>query len=97
MDIIMNYVKPELLVLSVVLYLLGVGIKQTKLIQDKFIPLILGIVGIVLAFIYVFATSVLGTTQEIFMLIFTSIVQGVLVAGLSTYINQMIKQLGEDE
>ena len=31
------------------------------------------------------------------MAVFTSIVQGVLVAGLSTYVNQMIKQANKAE
>ena len=31
------------------------------------------------------------------MAIFTAIVQGILVAGLSTYVNQLIKQTTKDE
>ena len=31
------------------------------------------------------------------MAIFTAIVQGILVAGLSTYVNQLIKQTHKDE
>ena len=31
------------------------------------------------------------------MAIFTAIVQGILVAGLSTYINQIFKQLNKNE
>lgn len=91
-NIILNYVKPELIVLSVVLYLIGVGLKKTQTIQDKYIPLILGVLGIVLAAIWVAASSTFGTPQEIFMAVFTSIVQGVLVAGLSVYANQLVKQ-----
>ena len=33
--------------------------------------------------------------QSIAMAVFTSIVQGILVAGLSTYINQTVKQIKE--
>ena len=42
MDQIMNYVKPELLVLAVVLYFVGVGMKKTEAIADKYIPISLG-------------------------------------------------------
>ena len=42
MDQIMNYVKPELLVLAVVLYFVGVGMKKTETIADKYIPVSLG-------------------------------------------------------
>ena len=47
--------------------------------------------------IYVFATCYYNTAQDIAMAVFTSMTQGVLVAGLSTYVNQLIKQLEKDE
>lgn len=96
MEQVLNYVKPELLVLSVVLYFIGVGLKKTQTFQDKYIPVILGIIGIILCAIWVIATSPLGTEQEIAMAVFTAIVQGVLVAGLSVYVNQTAKQLGKN-
>lgn len=97
MEQILNYVKPELLVLSVVLYFIGVGLKKTQTLPDKYIPVILGGVGILLCSIWVVATSPLGTGQEIAMAIFTAIVQGVLVAGLSVYVNQTVKQIKKHE
>lgn len=89
---IMNYVKPELIVVALVLYIIGIAIKKAEYINDKYIPLILGVIGIVLAAIWVFANSPLNTTQDVLMAVFTSIIQGILVAGLSTYVNQLIKQ-----
>ena len=92
MEQIMNYIKPELLVVAVVLYFIGMGIKKSESIKDKNIPVILGLAGIVICGIYVFATCSCSNAQEIAMAIFTAITQGILVAGLSTYINQLIKQ-----
>lgn len=89
---IMNYVKPELIVVAIVLYIVGCGIKKAENVKDKYIPYILGVGGIVLCAIWVVANSQIETAQEIMMAIFTSVVQGVLVAGLSTYVNQLIKQ-----
>lgn len=97
MEQIMNYVKPELIVVAVVLYFIGMSLKQAQAIKDKYIPLILGGVGIVLCAIWVLATSPLTNGQEIAMAIFTALVQGILVAGLSTYINQVIKQVKKTE
>ncbi len=97
MEQIMNYVKPELIVVAVVLYFIGMGLKQAQAVKDKYIPLILGGIGIVLCAIWVLATCTLSTGQDIAMAVFTAIVQGVLVAGLSTYVNQFIKQLRKDE
>ena len=73
------------------------GLKQAQAVKDKYIPLILGGIGIVLCAIWVLATCTLSTGQDIAMAVFTAIVQGVLVAGLSTYVNQFIKQLRKDE
>lgn len=92
MDQIINYVKPELVVVAVVLYFIGMGLKKTQKVADNYIPMILGVIGIVLCAIWVMATSSFGSTNDIFMGIFTAIVQGILVAGLSVYVNQMIKQ-----
>lgn len=97
MEQIMNYIKPELIVVAVVLYFLGQAIKKSQTIKDKYIPLINGAVGIVLCGIYVLGTSSYQTGQEIAMAIFTAITQGVLVAGLSTYVDQIIKQSRKTE
>lgn len=97
MEQIINYVKPELVIVAVVLYFIGMGLKKAQTIKDKYIPLILGAGGILLCAIYVIATNPLGTVQEIAMAVFTAIVQGILVAGLSTYVNQVIKQVNKTE
>ena len=94
---IMNYIKPELIVVAIVLYFVGLWIKKAESIKDKYIPCILGGSGIVLSAIWVFANSQIGTVQEVLMAVFTSIVQGILVAGLSTYVNQLIKQKSKSE
>lgn len=54
-------------------------------------------IGIGLCTIWVLGNSPLGTGQDIAMAVFTAIVQGILVAGLSTYINQIIKQTNKTE
>lgn len=96
MEQIINYVKPELVVVAVVLYFLGTAIKKSESIKDKYIPLLLGVAGILICGIYVVATCSLSGTQDIAMALFTAIVQGILVAGLSTYVNQLIKQLNKE-
>ena len=97
MEQIMNYVKPELIVVAVVLYFIGMGLKQAQAVKDKYIPLILGGVGVVLCAIWVISTSTTGNGQDIAMAVFTAIVQGILVAGLSTYVNQIVKRAKKTE
>ena len=93
MEQIMNYVKPELIVVAIVLYFCGMAL----VVKDKYIPMLLGAGGIVLCGIWVLATSPLGNGQEIAMAVFTAIVQGILMAGLSNYVNQIIKQANKNE
>lgn len=97
MEQIMNYVKPELVVVAIVLYFIGMGLKQSQTVADKYIPIILGVIGIIICGIYVVATCSLSGVQNVAMAIFTAIVQGILVAGLSTYVNQIIKQANKEE
>lgn len=93
----MDYIKPELIVVAIVLYIVGIGLKKSVAVLDKYIPIILGGLGVAVCGIYVFATSSLGTPQEIALAVFTTLVQGILVAGASTYVNQVVKQLNKEE
>lgn len=97
MEQILNYVKPELLILAVALYFIGAGLKKTEAFADKYIPVALGGLGILLSGVWVVATCSLSSLQDIAMAVFTAIVQGILVAGLSTYVNQIIKQSQKKE
>lgn len=94
---IMNYVKPELIVVAVVLYFVGIAIKKAEFVKDKYIPLILGSIGIMLSGLWVIATSDIVSYKDAIFAGFTATVQGVLVAGLSTYVNQLIKQANKEE
>lgn len=96
-EMLKEYIKPELLVVAIVLYFIGIGLKNTELIKDKYIPIILGILGVFISAIYIIATSTIANYQEVLTVIFTSIVQGILVAGASVYINQVIKQSQKEE
>ena len=97
MEQIMNYIKPELIVVAFVLYFIGIRLRKAEAVQDKYIPLILGGIGIILCALWVLADSPLSSGSEIVMAVFTAIIQGILVAGLSTYINQIIKQIKKEE
>ena len=72
-------------------------LKQAAFIKDKYIPLVLGIVGIFVCGIYVASVAAFATAQDILSAIFAAITQGILVAGLSNYVNQIIKQISKEE
>ena len=91
-----EYIKTELLILVPVLYLLGIGIKKSKL-PNKWIPLTLGTSAVVLSMIWVVATSDISGIREIASALFTAVTQGVLVAGASVYANQLYVQQNKEE
>lgn len=94
MELFKEFIKPEVMILIPVLYLIGVMFKNTTLIKDKFIPLVLGLSGIVLATIWILATK---GTDNIYMAIFMAVTQGILCAGASVYVNELVKQSGKNE
>lgn len=91
-----DYLKPELLILVPVMYLIGMGCKKSALIADKYIPLVLGAVSVLLSGVWVLATSPVGSFQEVCIAVFTAVTQGILAAGASVYINQIAKQSKKD-
>lgn len=95
-ELLKEFVKPELMILIPVLYLCGVGIKKSQ-IEDRFIPILLGAISVSLSFLFVVSTSDINGWQEVLMVTFSSITQGILCAGASVYVNQIIKQTGKDE
>ena len=97
MEQIMNYIKPELAVLPVVLYFLGMVLKNAQAVKDKNIPITLGAAGIVLAALWVISTSTITGWQSVVLALFTAIVQGVIAAGCSVYVNQIVKQKNKTE
>lgn len=91
-----EYIKPELLVLIPVLYLIGKGIKHME-IKDKYIPAILGAVAVALSVVWVLASADLGTAQNVLLAVFTAITQGILTAGAAVYGNELFQQMKKEE
>ena len=95
-DMLKELVKPELIVLIPVLYLVGVALKKSA-VQDNHIPWLLGVCGIVLSTVYLAATADVTGWQGGLMLVFSGVTQGILAAGASVYVNQVVKQMGKSE
>jgi hypothetical protein len=96
-DLIKEFLKPELFVLIPVLYFIGMGLKAWQKVPDKDIPLLLGVIGCLLSIVYIAAnTTVVGNISDL-MIFFTGITQGILLAGATVYIDQIIKQSIKNE
>lgn len=82
-----EYINPELLVVIPVLYIIGMWIKTSKKIDDRFIPMLLGCFGVLVSMLYI-----VGKDGLSFLSVFSGITQGILCAGTAVYVNQLIKQ-----
>lgn len=92
----LDYIKTELLILIPVLYFIGIGLKKSKL-PDKWIPVSLGTVAVVLSSVWVIATCDISCIKEGASALFTAVTQGVLIAGTSVYANQLYVQANKEE
>ena len=86
-----EYIRPELLILIPVLNLAGMFTKKAALFQTKYIPIFLGIAGILLGAAYaaIFPKADCNMLQNILM----GMLQGLLCAGMAVYGHQMSKQM----
>jgi hypothetical protein len=82
---ILNYVVQEGLVMIPVLFIIGEIIKGTETIENKYIPVILLVLSLALT------PFVLGGYTA------DNIVQSVLVAGVTVFGNELIKQSSKGE
>lgn len=81
-----DYIRPELLVLIPVLYFAGSMLKDSRAVESRFIPSVLGCLGMLLALLWC-----IGNDGVSLGVIFTSLTQGILCAGMSVYANQLVK------
>lgn len=84
MESLQTYIIDNALILVPALLVIGAIIKNTQVVKDKFIPVILLVLGIAGAY------GLLGISVE-------STIQGILVSGVSVFSSQMVKQLGKEE
>ena len=95
-ELLKEFIRPELLSLVPVLYLFGVALKRSQ-VEDKHIPWLLGVASVILSFLFIAATSDVSGWKEALMAVFSGVTQGVLCAGASVYVNQLVKQAGKEE
>lgn len=86
-----DFIKPELIIMIPVMYLIGIAVKKSP-IRDFLIPFILGGVSILIATLYVLASTAITGWQDGLMALFVAVTQGILAAGTSVYANQLFKQ-----
>lgn len=91
-----EYIKPELLIVIPVLYIIGRALKRSRM-PDKWIPFVLGFVSILISLAWVLSTTDIICLQDGANAVFVSITQGILTAGASVYAYQLYHQSKKDE
>lgn len=84
MEELIKYVSDAYLILVPGLYVLGIIMKRTEKVSDKFIPLFLLLLGILLS-------CLIGGINAV------SVIQGILVTGAAVLANQVVKQVNKAE
>lgn len=84
MDNLISYITDNTLILIPAIYVIGAILKGIELVKDKYIPVILLPIGIVLGMILI------GFDVNGF-------IQGILVTGVAVYANQLVKQVKKEE
>lgn len=84
-NILLNYIIGEALIMIPVLWIVGFIIKNTEIVNNKYIPVFLLVASIG------FTPILLGGFTA------ANVVQAILVAGGSVFADQLVKQLVEDK
>ena len=84
MEMLKDYILDNALILIPAIYVIGAILKGTELVKDKYIPVLLLPIGVILAMLLV------GFNVNGF-------IQGVLVTGVAVYTNQLVKQALKEE
>ncbi len=92
MTYLQDFLKPEMTALVPLLWGLGWIIKRKTPIPDARIPYILGLLAIILSLIYLAGTERLHVWQDAVSLLFSGVTQGLALAAVSVYGNQLLKQ-----
>ena len=95
-EMLKEFIEPGMLIGIPVLYLVGMWLKKSA-VPDKYIPLILGCIGVAGCMVWTVATMTAFDWQSVLAGLCSAAVQGVLVAGASVYVNQVVKQAGKGE
>ncbi len=89
MEQLFTLVKADYTIIIAVLYFIGIGLRRLKAFPNNYIPLCITLVGIGLAALS--SLSRLPDYNNLAALLFDSIAQGILCAGMSVYVNEFIK------
>lgn len=87
-----EFIQPELLAAVPALCFFGTLLKRSPAVDDHKIPLLLGIAGILIASVWTLGQTTPRGLTAVMNALFTAVVQGLLCAGASVYLHQLVHQ-----
>lgn len=91
MDIISEFIHPELITLIPALYFIKSALNKAAIISPSKIQLIIVGIGIFIAALYTVAITPFESVRSVFMCVFVAATEGVIAAGCSSYAEQLLK------
>ena len=91
-----DFIEAELYILVPVLYAVGWILKKSTAVKDRWIPIILGVLGVVLAVVYKVGIYSPTDGKTLLQILYAGFTQGILCAAGSVYTNNIVKQLKKD-
>lgn len=93
MENLLTFIPEFLLILIAVIYVVGVFLKKLESVPDKYITLLLMLLGITFAVLL----NIINANRIALDVVVNGILQGVLCWGVAVGINQTSKQLKKQE
>ena len=87
-----EFIQPELLAVVPARCFFGALLKRSPAVDDHKIPLLLGIAGILIAAVWTLGQTTPRGLPAVMNALFTAVVQGLLCAGASVYLHQLVHQ-----
>lgn len=91
-----DFLQAELLVLVPVLYFIGKTLRFSG-VSEKKIPLLLCLVGTLLSSLDIFSICASKNVEIILMALYATLTQGILVAGISVYMDLIPFKIFKDQ
>ena len=94
LEVLNQYVRSELMILAPVLYFVIKILKKSR-VNDRHIPALICILSVVLSGVYTFSTVCAFSLHSILLSIFSSVTQGIILAGCALFGAVLVKAHGE--
>ena len=93
-SVLAAFLTPEHLIIIIILYVIGIGLKKRESLKDNYIPVILTLISLALCIVVTLAFDPIPVTfQSTMQMVYNVVVQTFACVAAAVYFNQIGKQL----